>query len=337
MAVTLVATGGGLAGARTSSKALAEATINGSGSTFEQAFIDQARQGFSEKQPDVTVNYNGVGSGQGKADFASGITDFGGTDSPYGDSDTTKPTDPFDYIPTVVAPITVSYNLSGVDKLQLSPDTIAGIFSRTIKTWDDDAIKADNPKADLPGTDITVVHRAEGSGTTANFTKFLTKAAPTTWTLGTGSTVAWPSDTQGAQKNSGVGDLIKNTDGAIGYVDYSDARAIGLSFAKVENASGKFVAPSLPGASAAAAKAPVADDLTYDPLNAKGKKAYPITSPTWVVAYQTQSDKAKGAAVKAFLTYMLTDGQEFATEIDYAPLPKALQKQALAVVKKISA
>jgi phosphate transport system substrate-binding protein len=222
-----------------------------------------------------------------------------------------------------------------VKGLKLSADTIAKIFSGAVTTWNDPAIATDNPKAKLPSTKITVVHRSDSSGTTANFTSFLVKAAPTSWTLGTGSTVSWPSGTQGATGNGGVANLVKTTDGAIGYVDFSDANASDLTFAAVKNSSGKFIVPNLVSAEGAAAGATINADLTYDPINATGAGAYPITSPTWVLVYANQTDANKGAAMKAFLNYIYKQGQQLATSVDYAPLPKALLKQAKAQVNKI--
>ena len=234
-----------------------------------------------------------------------------------------------------MAPITVSYNVSGVSNLKLSGDTVAKIFEGQITTWNDATIKTDNPTAKLPSTKITVVHRSDSSGTTANFTSFLNKAAAGTWTLGTGSTVSWPSGTQGATGNSGVASLVKSTDGAVGYVDFSDANASDLTFASIKNASGKFVKPNLASAAGAAQGATVNPDLTYDPINATGPLAYPITSPTWILVYENQTDANKGAAIKAFLNYIYKEGQKLASSVDYAPLPKALLKQARAQVSKI--
>ena len=326
---------GNAASASTPSQAkLASATLNGSGSTFQYGYDQVVIGGFKQQQKSVTINYQPVGSGTGRTDFANGTTDFGGTDAPYKSTDP-QPKGAFFYFPTVVAPITVSYNLSGVSKLKLSADTIAKIFAGTVTTWDDAAIKADNPSAKLPSTTITVVHRSDSSGTTANFTSFLTKAAPSSWTLGTGSTVSWPSGTQGATGNSGVAKLVKDTDGAVGYVDYSDAKASDLTFAAVKNSSGKYIPPNLPSAAAAAAGATVNADLTYDPINASGAAAYPITSPTWIMVVTDQTDAAKGAAIKGFLDYIYGDGQQLATSVDYSPLPKTLLKKAKAQVNKI--
>ena len=324
----------GPASAARSSTKLSSATLNGSGSSFQYGFNQVVIGTFKQTQSAVTINYQPSGSGAGRTDFLNRVTEFGGTDAPYKSTDPQPPA-PFLYFPTVVAPITVSFNVPGVTRLNLSADTIARIFQAQITKWDDAAIKADNPKAKLPSTTITVVHRSDSSGTTANFTNFLVKAAPSTWTLGTGSTVSWAGSTQGASGNTGVATLVKKTEGAVGYVDFSDATASDLTFAAVKNSSGKFITPTLVSASAAADGATVNADLTYDPINATGAAAYPITSPTWIMVYTSQSDKAKGAAIVGFLNYIYKEGQSLATSVDYAPLPKTLLKQAKAQVKKI--
>jgi phosphate transport system substrate-binding protein len=223
-----------------------------------------------------------------------------------------------------------------VDKLQLSPDTLAGIFQGEIKKWDDAKIKADNPDATLPSTDITVAHRSDGSGTTANFTKYLTVAATAAWKLGTDKTVAWPSGQQAGNGNAGVAQIVKGTDGAIGYVDLSDAKASGLVFASIKNADGKYVAPTLDGATAALEGATVNADLTYDPLNAPGAKSYPITAPTYILVYTTQSDQAVGDALKGFLNYIYGAGQDLASQVDFAKLPADLLSKAKAQVDTIT-
>jgi phosphate transport system substrate-binding protein len=314
---------------------LASATLNGDGSTFQLGFNQVVIGAFKPVQKAVTINYQGNGSGAGRTDFVNGVVDFAGTDAPYKATDP-QPPKPFLYFPTVVAPITVSYNLSGVSKLGLSADTIAKIFQGQITTWNDAAIKADNPNAKLPSTKITVVHRSDSSGTTQNFTNFLVKAAPTTWTLGSSSTVSWPASTQGGTGNSGVAKLVKDTDGAIGYVDFSDANASQLTFASVKNSSGKFIAPTLVSAAAAASGATINADLTFDPINASGPAAYPITSPTWIIASTTQTDPAKGAALVGFLNYIYNQGQKLASSVDYAPLPKGLLNKARTQVRSIT-
>jgi phosphate transport system substrate-binding protein len=308
--------------------------LKGSGSSFQDAFNQEVISAYKEKAPDVTVTYNAVGSGTGKKEFGQGLTDFAGTDS------TVKPGDgpaegSFVYVPTVAGPITVSYNLSGVDKLQLSPDTVANIFQTKITKWNDPAIAKDNPGASLPATPITVAHRSDGSGTTSNFTKYLAAAAPSTWKLGSGDTVAWPSGTQGAEKNTGVAQIIKQTDGAVGYVDFSDAVETKLSLASIKNKDGKYIAPSLEGATAAMAGAKVNDDLTYDPLNAPGADAYPITSPTYLLLKNKYDDANKATLVKDFARYVLTDGQPIAKDVNFASLPPGLQQKALTQLDKV--
>jgi phosphate transport system substrate-binding protein len=164
---------------------------------------------------------------------------------------------------------------------------------------------------------------------------FLAKADPSGWKLGVGSTVNWPADTTGGEGNSGVAEVITSTDGAIGYVDYSDARASALTFAAVKNQLGKYVKPTLKAASEAAGTVAVNDDLTYDPIYATGPTSYPITAPTWIIVYQTQTDAAKTAALKGFLKYILTKGQKLAPTVDYAPLAPELATRALAQLDQI--
>jgi phosphate transport system substrate-binding protein len=314
------------------------ATINGAGSSFQKAFNEAAIAGFQQANSKITVNYNPVGSGQGKSDLQTKTVDFAGTDS------LPKASDLSSYqggtvlnFPTVAAPITVSYNLSGVDKLQLSGTTLAKIFSLKIKTWNDAAIAADNPGVKLPSTAIVVAHRTDGSGTTANFTRFLTAVDPTDWTLGSGDTVKWtslPGTTQGGTKNAGVAQIVKTTAGAVGYVDLADATAAGLHYASIKNKAGNFVAPTVDGAKAALAGTTVNADLSYDPINAAGADAYPITSPTWIIAYAKQTDHNKGTALKEFLQYIYDQGEALAPSVGYAPLPASVVSQATAQLSK---
>jgi phosphate transport system substrate-binding protein len=308
--------------------------LKASGASFPNAYYQKALDEFANVAPDLSITYNSVGSGTGKKEFGSNLTDFAGTDSTVKEGD--GPTSgSYLYVPTVSAPITVPYNLSGVDKLQLSGETLAKIFQRDIKTWDDAAIKADNPGVTLPSTSIVVAHRSDGSGTTNNFTKYLAKVAPNTWKLGSGDTVAWPADTQGGHKNTGVAQIIKQSDGAIGYVDLADATASGLKFAAIKNKDGQYVEASLEGATAAVGGAPIKDDLTYDPLDAPGADSYPITAPTYFLARTSYDDSAKAENVKGFMKWLLSDGQQYAESVNFAKLPAELQEKALAQVDKI--
>ncbi len=311
-------------------------TINGSGSTFQLAFQEVAIEGFTKANPSIHVNYGAGGSGKGRQDFADRVTDYGCTDSPFKaeEASTLKGGD-FVYVPVLLGAVTISYNLPDVAKLQLSAATIAKIFQREIKTWNDPAIAADNPGVTLPATDIIVAHRSDGSGTTQQFTLFLDKASGGAWKLKSGSTVEWPADTQAGTGNSGVAQIVKSTAGAIGYVDLADAKASGLRYAHVKNQAGTYVEPTAASTQAAGESLDVADDLTFVSVNAAGSATYPITMPTWCMAYIKPANTAKGAAVKAYFQYMVTDGQKLIPEIDYAPLPKALQDKAIAQVAKI--
>lgn len=310
--------------------------LKASGASFPNAFYQAALDEFADVAPDLNITYNSTGSGTGKKEFGSGLTDFAGSDSLVKDGDGPA-AGSFYYIPTVAAPITVSYNLSGVAKLQLSPDTLAKIFQTEIKTWNDAAIAADNPGVTLPTKPIVVVHRSDGSGTTNNFTKYLVAAAPTTWKLGSGDSVEWAATTQGGDKNTGVAQLIKQSDGAIGYVDFADATKSGLTFAAIKNKDGNYVAASLEGATAGLAGAEIKDDLTYNPLNAAGATTYPITAPTYILVKTSYSDATKGKNVKAFVKWLITDGQQYAAAVGFATLPKPLQEKALAQLAKVQA
>jgi len=309
--------------------------LKASGASFPDAYYQEVISQFKSTAPNVTVTYNSVGSGTGKKEFGQGLDDFAGSDSLVKPDDGPAPGS-FLYVPTVAAPITVSYNLSGVDKLQLSPDTLAKIFSTSIKKWNDQAIAADNPGVSLPDKNITVAHRSDGSGTTNNFTKYLVAAAPTAWKLGSGDTVAWPASTQGGDKNTGVAQIVEQADGAIGYVDLSDASELKLTFASIKNKDGQFVAPTLEGAAAAIEGAEVKDDLTYNPLNAAGAAVYPITSPTYILIKNKYDDPKKAELVKGFVRYLLTDGQAVAKDVNFAALPSSLQQKALAQLDKIA-
>jgi phosphate transport system substrate-binding protein len=311
-------------------------TLNGSGSTLSKPFQEAAIDQFKKSHKDVTVNYGGGGSGKGRQDLTDMVVDFAGSDSPFKEAELKKAKGgQVLYFPILLSPIAVTYNVKGVDKLQLSAPTLAKIFQREIKTWNDPAIAADNPEAKLPDTAIVVVHRADGSGTTQNFTEYLAGAAKKDWKLKSGSTVEWPSDTQAGQGSAGVAQIVKTTKGAIAYVDLSDAKASGLKYATIKNRSGKYVEPTAASASAAGEGIEVKDNLLFSALDAKGDAAYPITAQTWVIVYAKQNDGAKGKALKDYLTFLLQDGQGLLTEIDYAPLPKSLQSKAVKQLDKI--
>lgn len=310
------------------------AKVAGGGASFPDAFYQAVNTDFNAIAGSEIVSYAKSGSSDGRKQLASGTLDYAGSDS------LPKPEEVFPqpilFFPTVAAPITLSFNVNGVKKLQVSPDSIAKIFQGRITAWDDPALKADNPGVRLPATRMTVVHRSDGSGTTNNFTTYLTLAAPGTWTLGSGDTVNWPASTQGAEKNSGVAALIGQTDGAVGYVDLADAIKAKLTFASVKNADGRFVAPSASGTSAAVANATVAENLTYNPLNAKGATSYPITAPTYVITFARHSDAGTATTLKTYLQYLLTTGQEQAGRLGYVALSASLQQKAYDQIGRIS-
>jgi len=316
----------------TTTVALASATLNGDGSSFQAAFDQEAAQEFHSLYSGVTVNYPGNGSTTGVTDLQKNLVNFAGTDLPITDISgiTIDPTTVL-YFPTVVAPITMSYNLSSVSKtLDFSGTTLAQIFAGKITNWNDPAIAKDNPGVTLPNVKITPVHRSDGSGTTRNFTLYLSKVDPTDWTAPASTTFPNNLGLAGA-KNAGVASSIAATNGAIGYVDFATATAAGLKYGEVINYAGTPIAATLAGASAAAAATTVNADLTYDPTNAQSPTAYPITSPTWIVVYKTQTNAATGAALKAFLSFILTTGQSHvASATGYAPLQGALLTKAVA-------
>ncbi len=331
---TATTTANGSTSATTGTK-LAAATLNASGSSFQMTLEQSALAAFTQANPSITINYAGGGSAKGKQDLADKVVDFAGTDSAVKPEDLGK----FKgatllYFPIAAAPIAVTYKLGGVAKLQLSAETVAGIFQGDIAKWDDAKIKADNPGVTMPSTNITIVHRSDGSGTTSNFTKFLVAAA-TNWKLDKGDTITWPKNSVGAEKNTGVASAVTQTDGAIGYVDFADAKKANLAMASIKNAAGEWSLPSLEGAAAALANVKVADDLTFTAANAAGPGVYPITAPTWVLVYAKQPDKAKGEAVKAYLNFLLTDGQTLAPTVNYAALPTDLAAKAKDQLSKL--
>ncbi|HEY0716312.1 MAG TPA: phosphate ABC transporter substrate-binding protein PstS [Streptosporangiaceae bacterium] len=316
--------------------ASASGTLNASGSTFQTTFQQAAIQAIKQTDPNLTVNYGGGGSGKGRTDLASGLVNFAGSDSPIPAKDASKFTGKtILYFPVVIGPIAISYNLSGVKSLKLDGPTIAKIFQGQIKTWNDPAIKALNSGVTLPSTAITIARRSDSSGTTQNFSEFLVKSAPGVWKLGSSSTISWPSNSRGGTGNGGVDSIVKSTPGAIGYVDFSDAKASNLAMASVKNSAGSFVAPSAASASAAAAQATVASDLTFSAIWAPGASSYPITYQSWDLVNAAQSSASTKTALKAYLGYLLGDGQKLLPELNYAPLPASLDAQAKAQLSKI--
>ena len=324
-------------GSSSSSAAALTGTLNGSGSTLQLTYQQEAISSFKTVQSGITVNYGAGGSGKGRTDLASGVVNYAGSDSPIPAKETAN----FKgktvlYFPDVIAPVTVSYNLSGLSKpLRLSAPVIAGIFQAKIKTWNNSQIAADNPGVTLPSTAITVARRSDSSGTTQNFSQFLVDASGDGWTLGTSSTINWPATSRGGNGNGGVASIIKSTPGAIGYVDYSDAKASGLTFASIKNKAGDYVAPSVSSASAAATQATVKPNLTFSAIWAPGASSYPITAQSWVLVYQTQPNTNDTKMLQAWVGYLVGAGQQLLPQLGFAPLPASIDQQAKAQLSKI--
>jgi phosphate transport system substrate-binding protein len=330
-------TGTSSAPAAASSSASLSGTLNGSGSTFQTVFQQSAIAAFKSVDPGITVNYGSGGSGKGRTDLASGVVNYAGSDSPIPAAETAN----FKgktvlYFPVIIGPITMAYNLTGVSNLKLDPTTIAKIFQGQIKTWNDPAIKADNPGVSLPSMPITIAVRSDSSGTTQNFTLFLKDAVPSVWTLGSSSTIKWPSTARAGMGNPGVAQIVKSTSGAIGYVDYSTAKASGLSFASVKNSSGDYITPSPASASAAADGATIASNLTFAAAWAAGASSYPITYQSWDLVYAQQPSATDASLLKAYLTYLLGPGQQLLGNLGYAPLPSSLDQKAVAQLSQIT-
>ena len=329
--------------ATTAAKANVECTtgtISGAGATFPATLVQEWIKNYQAACSGATVNYQAVGSGAGIQQFTAGTVDFGASDAvmkPEEESAASAKGGQVLHIPWTAGGLAVFFNLSGVTDLKLSPEAVAGIFAGTIKTWNDPKIKADNASATLPSAPIQVVHRSDGSGTTAVFTGYLTDVAPTVWTAGSAKDVKWPTG-QGAKGSDGVAATVKQTEGSIGYAEVSYAKGAGLPVAKLENPAGNFVEPTADAVAAAIASVNVPTDLklkaSYKPTDAK---AYPISTPTWVLVFAKPGDAAKGKLLKSFLTYVLGDGQKSAEGLDYSPLPSAILTPARAAVQGIAA
>jgi phosphate transport system substrate-binding protein len=340
----VLAIGAGACGSSSKKKSTTAAkggggAISGAGATFPQPVYDEWASRFKDKTG-TTVNYNPLGSGAGIAQFTAGTVDFGASDAFMKDDEVAaakKKGDPV-HVPTVFGAITVSYNVSGVDKgLKLDGKTIGDIFLGKVKKWDDPAIKALNPGKQLPSTAITVVHRSDESGTTKLFTSFLADTNPE-WksTVGSDKTVKWPTGT-GAAKNAGVAAGVKQTDGAVGYVEQAYALQNNFTTADVKNKAGQYVEPSLDSTTAAGESITIPPDLRFSAINkSTNPKAYPIASATFLLVYQDMckagipQDRAQ--RVVNWLNYALGDGQKVAPELQYAPLTSALDGQAKAKV-----
>jgi len=306
--------------------------INGAGATFPYPLYSKWFAEYSKAHAGIEFNYQSIGSGGGIKQVLAQTVDFGATDAPMTDEELKQAKTPIHHIPTVLGAVTVAYNVKGIATgLNLDGETIAKIFLGTITKWNDAAIAKLNPKAKLPATDILVVRRSDGSGTTFVYTTFLAAtSAEFKEKVGAGKNVTWPVGV-GAKGNEGVTALVSQTDGAIGYVELAYANQNKLSVASVKNLKGEFVKPSVDAISKAAANVKdAAGDLRISVINSDSKGAYPISSFTWLLLPEDAASPAL-KEVRNFLQWAMKDGQKMAASLDYAPLPKKL---AEAITKK---
>lgn len=313
--------------------------ITGAGATFPAPIYQKWFGEYHNQHSDVQVNYQSIGSGAGIQQLTSGTVDFGASDMPMTDEQIGKLKVKAYHFPTVMGAVVPTYNIPGVtQELKFTGETLAGIFLGNIKKWNDPAIAKDNPGVKLPNEDIVVVHRSDGSGTTFVWTDYLSKVSPD-WKskVGANTSVSWPVGL-GGKGSEGVSGAIKQTPNSMGYVEYFYAIQNKMPYGLVKNAAGSFVKADIESVSEAAAGAAknMPDDFRVSITNAPGKKAYPISSFTWLLIPSQFSDANKAKAMKAFLQWMLTDGQKVAPTLDYAPLPKevvAKETKQIAMVK----
>lgn len=312
-------------------------TINAAGATFPAPIYQKWCEEFKAKTG-VQINYQSVGSGAGIKQYTDGTVDFGASDMPMTDDQLKAVKVATFHFPTVLGADVVTYNVPGLTAdLKLSGPTVAAIFMGSITKWNDAKIAADNAGVKLPATDIVVVHRSDGSGTSFIFTDFLSKVSPE-WKskVGASTSVQWPVGL-GGKGNEGVAGLVKQTPGSIGYVELVYAVSQKLGYADIKNANGKFVKASFDSVTAAAAgMKEMPADFRVSITNAPGDKAYPISSFTWLLIPSKIDNATKKKNITDFLNWILTDGQKDAQGLSYAPLPAAVvakEKKQIALIK----
>ena len=317
------------------------AGLNGAGATFPRPLYIEWIGEFQAANPDVKINYQGIGSGGGIEQFTKLTVDFGASDAPMTDEEIaaaeTAGGAKVLHIPTVFGSVVLAYNLGDVSDLKLDADTLSAIYLGEVTTWNDPRLAALNPGLSLPDEAIQAVHRSDSSGTTSIFTGYLSEVSSAfAEAVGPGKEVQWPSGV-GGQGNDGVAAVVQQQEGSIGYVELSYALESGLPMVSLQNQAGNFVTPTLETTSAAADGATFPADLRFSVSNSPNPEAYPIVGATWILAYEQMADAAKVAALKAWLVYSLTEGTALAEELGYAPLPDSLRELALAKVDTISA
>jgi phosphate transport system substrate-binding protein len=311
-------------------------TLNGAGATFPQPLYKKWFYEF-HKATGVRVNYQGIGSGGGIRAIQAGTVDFAGSDAPLTDAELKTVPAPVIQIPATGGAVAVSYNVNGVPSLRLSPATLAGIYLGQISKWNDPKLKAENPNAKLPAQSITVVHRSDGSGTTFLFTTYLAAVSPA-WRseAGAAKEVKWPRGV-GGKGNPGVAGVVKQTPGAIGYVELAYAKENALAMAALKNSSGRYITPTVEATTACiqGALSRLTKDVRQPVVNPAGNDAYPIAGLTFILVYKDQKDAAKGKALVNLLQWAMKDGQKMGPPLGYAPLPPAVAEMSLNLVKSI--
>jgi phosphate transport system substrate-binding protein len=317
-------------------------TINlqGAGATFPNPLYQKWLSEYGKLHSNVRIDYQSIGSGGGIKQIKEQTVDFGASDAPMKDEDLKSAPGELLHVPTVLGAVVITYNHPEAAKpLRFSPDVIADIFLGTIKKWNDPRIKADNPDANLPASDITVVHRSDGSGTSAVFTDYLSKVSAE-WKdkVGAGTSPKWPVGL-GGKGNEGVTGQVKQTPNTIGYVELAYAIQNKLPVALIKNRSGEYIEPSFDAVTAAAAESlpTTPEDLRVSITDAAGKGTYPISSYTYILVYKEQKDQAKGKALVDFLWWGIHDGEQFAKDLNYSPLPGDIVKRAEAKINSITA
>jgi phosphate transport system substrate-binding protein len=315
--------------------ASAQMLINGAGATFPFPIYSKWFSEYAKVDPSVRFNYQSIGSGGGQKQILAETVDFGASDGPMSDENLAKAPRALWHFPTVAGADVITYNLPDVPKLKLDGETIAGIFLGKITKWNDPAIGGQNPDVKLPDTDIVVVHRSDGSGTTYIFVDYLCSVSPE-WKqkVGKGTSVSWPVGL-GGKGNEGVSGQVKQVPGSIGYIELIYAKQNHLSYADVKNAAGSYITPSIESVTEALSSANIPEDFRFSMVNSRGEKAYPISGATWLLVYAEQKDHAKGEKLIQFLKWAYSDGEKLAAGLDYAPLPDEVVKRALARVQDV--
>lgn len=309
--------------------------INGAGSTFVYPILSKWTAEYTKVKPSVQINYQSIGSGGGQRQIIAETVDFGASDGPMSDENLAKAPGKLLHIPVIAGADVLTYNLPGDPKLKMDGQTIVDIFMGKITKWNDKAIAAQNPDVKLPDSDIVVVHRSDGSGTTYIWVDYLSSVSKEWETqVGRGTSVKWPVGL-GGKGNEGVSGLVRQTPGAVGYVELIYAIQNKMPYADVKNSAGNYIPPSLDSVRAALDSAKIPDDFRFSMVNPPGENAYPISGCTWLLIYQQQKDPEKGKQLVGFLNWALTEGEKMAAPLDYASLPTNLQARVLDRVKTI--